>query len=209
MKVIGFSKKGSNVILSLENGESFKISYEAALKSSLKKGDVLTPEKLKKILLINDEIIIKNRALNLLGRRSHSTYELKLKLIKKFPAHKKIIDEIIKKLNNNGLLDDKKFALEIIESKTREGKTGITKLRAILISRGINATIINETLSLFQESHDFKQDALQVARKKYSLLLKRNLTSEKIKSRLFNFLKSKGFKADEILYSLRSLSLMD
>ncbi len=197
------------MVLLFENGDSFRLSYEAVLKSAVRKGDEISQTRLEDLIREDTELRIRNKALKLLQRRSHSVNELKLKLLKKFPDQKNTITNVLAKLEKSGLLDDRAFAMELIESKTRQGKTGIEKLRAILFGKGVNPDIINDSLSRYVAHHDFKEDALKLASKKYELLLRLNLSKEKTKNRLYSFLKSKGFKPDEIYYSLKNLSLLD
>ena len=61
-----------------------------------------------------------NKALDILSRREHSSYELKTKL-KKFEPSETDLNEIIKKLKASSFIDDERFAAAFIKSKAQSG----------------------------------------------------------------------------------------
>ena len=61
-----------------------------------------------------------NKALDLLSRREHSQKEVKLKLQKKFKNSEEI-DEVIKKLLANNIINDTRFTEHYINSRKRRG----------------------------------------------------------------------------------------
>ena len=61
-----------------------------------------------------------NKALDILSRREHSAYELKIKL-KKFESDEKDLNELIEKLKASNLIDDERFAIAFIRSKAQSG----------------------------------------------------------------------------------------
>ena len=61
-----------------------------------------------------------NKALDILSRREHSSYELKTKL-KKFESNEKDLNELIEKLKASNFIDDERFAASFIKSKAQSG----------------------------------------------------------------------------------------
>ena len=65
--------------------------------------------------------VIYNKALDLVSRREHSQYELIQKLNKRFPESMPIIEEVVKKLAVNNILNDERFAEMYLNSRARKG----------------------------------------------------------------------------------------
>ena len=65
--------------------------------------------------------VIYNKALDLVSRREHSQYELIQKLNKRFPETMPIIEEVVKKLAVNNILNDERFAEMYLNSRARKG----------------------------------------------------------------------------------------
>ena len=65
--------------------------------------------------------VIYNKALDLVSRREHSQYELIQKLNKRFPETMPIIEEGVKKLAVNNILNDERFAEMYLNSRARKG----------------------------------------------------------------------------------------
>ena len=61
-----------------------------------------------------------NKALDILSRREHSTYELRIKL-KKFKHEDKDLNETIEKLKASNFINDERFAVMFIKSKAKSG----------------------------------------------------------------------------------------
>ena len=134
--------------------------------------------------------LIYNKALDILSRREHSAYELKLKLHKKYEAISEI-EEVITKLESNNLLNDFRFAETYTRIRKRKG-FGPNKIHYELTNKGIKESISNEIISA---EDSWEDAALQAFRKKY-----KDGISEDIKERLKqkNFLHNRGFSFKEI-----------
>ena len=76
--------------------------------------------------------LIYNKALDILSRREHSAYELKLKLHKKFEAISEI-EEVIIRLENNNLLNDFRFAETYARIRKRKGLAQIRFIMSLPI----------------------------------------------------------------------------
>ncbi len=120
------------------------------------------------------------RALQLLSKKSYSENELKEKLSQ---YDKNVIDEIIKRLKKDGLIDDKKLAEKIVE-KFFERKKGLYYIIRELKRKKIPEEIINQIKENFDFQREYKIAKELVERRK-----------DKSRSSLFLFLKGKGFSS--------------
>ena len=120
------------------------------------------------------------RALRLLSKKSYSENELKEKLSQ---YDKNVIDEIIKRLKKDGLIDDKKLAEKIVE-KFFERKKGLYYIIRKLKRKKIPEEIINQIKENFDFQREYKIAKELVERRK-----------DKSRSSLFLFLKGKGFSS--------------
>jgi regulatory protein len=144
----------------------------------------------------NQKFFIKKKAYDYLGKRIHSAYELRIKLLRK-KSDSGLINEAIDDLRNGNYLDDTKFAEVFIEEKIRLKSLGKTKLKSELIKRGISADIISSVLleKTPNEADEFEL-AYRLAEKKYNSLKNRNLEKAKLVQKIYSFLLSKGYNFD-------------
>lgn len=131
-----------------------------------------------------------NYALSLLSRQSYTIMKLGKKLTEKgFAEDKK---DIIEKLKQRGLLDDKLYALRFIETKDQTAPFGEYVVRQKLKEKGIHPDILNTVFSLLIRNED--DLALKLMHKKYKFR-----TPEKESA--LRFLASRGFKYSSALYA--------
>ena len=70
----------------------------------------------------NEEFkLIYNKALDLISRREHSKYELFLKVKRKFPDRINIIDDALSRLEENKLINDRRFAEMYVMHRADKG----------------------------------------------------------------------------------------
>ncbi|MDY6820045.1 MAG: regulatory protein RecX [Deferribacterota bacterium] len=123
----------------------------------------------------------------ILARRDYTKYELKLKLKNKFSLDEDSIDKIIKDLENNHLIDDKRYKNLFIENKIRNGY-GLVYIKYTLYKKGIEASEEEIYNIASKNGYNFK-DIMN------DLLEKKNLKSVEKK---YNFLIRRGFTAQEV-----------
>ena len=85
-------------------------------------------------------------ALRSLGRRPHSVYELKIKLLKK-GMEDGAVDTVLNRLLEDNYLDDLDFAERFIEYGLVRKLWGQMKVRAELQRRGVEREIVDELLA--------------------------------------------------------------
>ena len=95
MRVLKVVKKGKNdVTIQLDDDKYLILKLEVFLKSGLKKGDEISEDRFSFLIEQNKLFYIKQKAFRLLGRRQHSSSELRRKLWNK-DYEQKLIDEVI------------------------------------------------------------------------------------------------------------------
>ena len=138
-----------------------------------------------------------NYALNLLSARPYSTQALHRKLIQKeYPAAD--ADDAIRRLVDNGLLDDEKFAEQYARSKILSTGASKRRLTQDLYRKGIKGDVASTAIANVIEDEEIDTAAVieRVARKKLAQL--GDLEPLVVRRRLFGFLARRGYDLDEI-----------
>ncbi len=205
MRILKVVKKDEeNVVVHLDNDEKLFLSYEVFLKSGLRKNDEISEDHFLLLVRDNQRHFVKKRAWRYLGRRLHSVSELKLKLRQK-DYDQDLIDEVIIELKGKGYLNDEQFAAQFVEENVARKLWGENKVKAELMKRGISAEIIKETLEKLLENTDIKDNAFELAKKKYNSLKNRDLEPKKLKLKLFTFLASRGYDYEKSKFAVEKL----
>ena len=126
------------------------------------------------------------------GVRMRSEWEVrqKFKILGKELVSDLIIEALINKLKQKGMLNDLEFAKAWVESRSK--KKGKNALKAELFKKGINKEIIEEVLVSSNENEN--QTAQKLLEKKMRLW--KNLPEMEFKQKAFRFLVSRGFEYD-------------
>ena len=197
MHITRIVKKGkSDVTIYFDNDAVLFLAVEVFLKSGLKKGDEISEDRFSLLIEHNKLFHIKQKAFRLLGRRQHAISELKRKLWNK-DYESSLIDEVIEDLKKNGYLDDKEFIRAFVADKSKSKNWSTKRLKSELIKRGLSFKLIDQMLTEQTKESEF-ENAIQVAGKKYEILLKRNLEPKELRTKLSTYLFSKGFDYDLI-----------
>ena len=197
MLITRIVKKGKNdVTIHFDDDTVMFLTIEVFLKSGLKKGDEISENRFSFLIEQNKLFHIKQKAFRLLGRRQHSSSELRRKLWNK-DYEQKLIDEVIEDLSKNGYLDDNEFIREFVAEKSNTKNWSRKKIKSELIKRALNQNLIDKAFGEQPDESDF-DNAMNVAKKKFELLSKRNLEPKELRNKLSSFLFSKGFDYDLI-----------
>jgi regulatory protein len=192
MRIVKVVKKGkSDVTIYFDNDTVMFLAVEVFLKSGVKKGNEISENRFSLLIEQNKLFHIKQKAFRLLGRRQHSSSELRRKLWNK-DYKQKLIDEVIEDLSKNGYLDDKEFIRAFVAEKSKTKNWSTKKIKSELFKRGVASKLIDETLNERLKEDDF-ENAMKLAKKKYEVLLKRNLEPKELRNKLSTYLFSKGF----------------
>ena len=135
--------------------------------------------------------LIYNKALDLVSRREHSQYELIQKLNKRFPETTPIIEEVVKKLVINNILNDERFAEMYLNSRARKG-FGPKKIEMELNSRKVETSFISNAIA---EYENWTENAKNELLKKFKGIKPTDYNS-KMKQKQFLF--NRGFSSQII-----------
>ena len=148
---------------------------------------------------LSPEEKIKSDALRLLSVRPRSIEELRSRLKLKKHADG-AIDSVIELLKKQGLLDDEKFAKVFTGAKTFSRPMARRQIERDLKKKGVSSRIIENALSSLAQ-YDEKEAARKAVEKRF--LRMTDIAPEKKKTRLFGFLKRRGF-SNETIFSVLS-----
>ena len=138
-----------------------------------------------------------NYALNLLAARPYASRSLHRKLIQKQYSAADA-DEAVRRLVDNGLLDDAKYAEQYARSKIASTGASKRRLQQDLYRKGIKGDVATNAIAAVIESEVIDPAAVieRVARKKLAQL--GDLEPLVLRRRLFAFLARRGYDVDEI-----------
>lgn len=157
----------------------------------LEVGQQLSAEKIDSLQAQDQIEVGLQHAIKYLGYRPRSVDEVRRNLVKnEYPAA--AIEEILSRLQRNGLLDDRSFARRWVENRLEFRPRGRRALQYELRKAGVAETIIQETLDEILTDED--RLAYEAARK-YARKLK---TDERrvFVQKLFAYLGRRGFSYD-------------
>ena len=138
-----------------------------------------------------------NYALSLLAARPYASSALRRKLIQKEYATADT-DDVIRRLLDNGLLNDAKFAEQYARSKMLSTGASKRRLTQDLYRKGIKGDVATAAIANVVEQEEIDPAVLieRVARKKLAQL--GNLEPIVLRRRLFAFLARRGYDLDDI-----------
>ncbi len=143
----------------------------------------------------------KSDALRLLSFKPRSILELenRLKLKKYDPA---LVQKVVMSLKAQGLLDDEKFAKLFANARIYSRPSGKRQLESELKEKGLSKETVQKTLNSL-EDYDEKKAARDLVWSRSQKMT--GISNEKKKSRLFGFLKRRGFSNDAIFSALTEI----
>lgn len=188
IKDISFDEKKGLFIVEFDKN-TLNASYNLYNELNLSKGKVLNEDEFNKLRDFNDYNLNFSKALNFISYRIRSKKEVYDKL-RKENVSKNHIDKIISKLEEDGYIDDYRFAKAFFESKTEINKWSNRRIEYDLINKGIDKNIIDEFSLNFKEL-EF-ENAMDLVEKKLPQW-ENKFEGFKLKNKIYTFLSSKGF----------------
>jgi regulatory protein len=141
---------------------------------------------------------IYERAIAYLARREHSSSELRLKLVK-VGFESTDIDDVLKKLSENNLQSDSRFAENYLRYRSNRGY-GFQRIRQELKEKGVSTDIISEALE--QAEIDWFTLAIEVRCKRFG----ENIPDDyKDRAKQQRFLQYRGFSHEQINESFNKI----
>jgi regulatory protein len=169
----------------------------------LRKGDYIDADKADKILDFDYWIDAKRVSLRYLNHRSRSEKEIKERLHKE-DIPEEIITRVLEFLRSYDLVNDEKWSRAFASDKLGRKLVSSRQLAVELKQKGIDQSIIEETLKEVNEGQSDAERALEAAKKRLPRLAKE--TPEKRKQKMYSFLAGRGFSFDVIKSTYQKLS---
>ena len=184
--------------LTLLGGEVLELDKDIVLENGLCKGTVLDEEKIKEYKHDSDYRRAKGRALWYLDRMDHTEKALFEKLIKA-GFSKRISAEVLAKLCELGLIDDRRYA-ERFAARCMENNISKREATQKMLLKGIPYELIKEVLS--ETETDEAAQIAALLRGKYANKLSQEGGVEKV----YAALARKGFSFSNIRAALKEYS---
>ena len=148
--------------------------------------------------ILEDSKSIRLKIMDFLSRREHSKKEIYKKMLDKVNSLE-ILDEEIKKLEQDGILDDERFAEQYLYSLVKRG-LGPLRINKYLQEKGVDSHLIN-TLLKDLDWQDLAKEVL-LKKSKYKILPK-----EEDVIKLKRFLNYRGFEFYDIERAFNNLKI--
>lgn len=194
IKIKKIKKSGTIVKLYVSDLEKPIILPEiSAIQHNLTDGTILNTSRLESLVEESQLFTCQREAQRLLAIRNHSVGELKFKLTKKnFPFYlqKKVIED----LTEQGLLNDKAYALHLAECLVRQKPCGRSYITSYLQRKRIDRKLAEEISNTVLGKLDIKKQALSALRKQWYMF--NHLELEDARKKSYNYLSRRGFSFD-------------
>ncbi|GIM28659.1 hypothetical protein CPJCM30710_13250 [Clostridium polyendosporum] len=197
------NKKRVNVFV--DDEFAFACDAELIYKYNIKKDEFIDLEGIKNIIEEENFIQCRNSALKIVERSYKTEKEIVEKLLVK-GYDKKSIERAIDFLKEYNFINDKMYAEHYVNDKIKQ--QGKNKIYYTLIKKGISQDYLKEKLDKVQTSTE-REIALELCRKKYEILSKRETDKYKISQKLFRFLAAKGYDFDLINEIVKKIINLD
>lgn len=184
-------KKG-DVLLLVDNKE-ITISTDSYLSDYFYPGKELDGKQYAELLKMEKQMKSRKYLLYLLSHGRYTTYEIKKRLKEKHSLSEKDCDEMIKPYVESGLLSDREYVVDYLESKTEQGY-GKQYLISTLKRKGIPESMLKEKeiQSLMEENKEAVYTFLSKEDKK-----RKALSSKKRREVLMQCLYRRGFTSSQ------------
>lgn len=184
------------------NGEyRLSVHEDILVRHRLMKGDKVNDRRLADLL--KDEELQKamHAALQYVGRKARSVYEVKQKL-SSLSYEAALVDSVIKTLQQQGVLNDEEYAVRLTEYRFNSQKKGKNWIEQELKQKGIASEYIQKAIRSIAKEEELEQ-ALLLAEKKWSNV-KGKLPDKKRKT--LSFLLRRGISQEPALQAVQRVS---
>jgi regulatory protein len=157
----------------------------------------------KELSVPTDESLAKatKDAMRLLSFRARSTQELRQRLQRK-KYEETVIEAVLQVCAKQGFLDDEKFAKLYALSRLQSRPSGRRQIEFDLKNKGVSPGVVSRALGDLEDFNERKM-ALDLALRRQRSLS--GLPENTAKTRLYGFLKRRGFNGDAVSYALSQL----
>jgi len=179
-------KRRPRVDIFVDGRLALSLGLALAVQAGLRRGDIVTAERLEALRQADERQQAHDAALRLLAYRPRSEAELRTRLARRgLPPG--AVQQAMERLREQGLLDDDAFARYWVEARQQSSPRGRRLLRRELLAKGIAVETAGQAVAAVAEE-DLARRAAE--KKAHSL---RNLDYATFRRRLGQFLLRRGF----------------
>lgn len=206
MKINKFTKKKNGMYsITFENNTSLLVHEELILKYDLLITKELSLEKEEQIIKENLTYIGYDLAIKYITTKMRSKKEIEEYLHSNEIEEEKI-KEILKKLENNGYIDEQIYAECFINDKLLLSIDGPTKIIKELLSKGITRDIIDEKMTKYSEQIEIER----IEKISTKMINKnRNKSNYILKNKILDYLSNLGYEKNLILSVIDNLNFKE
>lgn len=204
MRIVKIKKlKSGKYKLDFDNGKVLTL-YEAILiKYMLLTKKEIDPEIIESIIKDNFNYGMYDDALHYIEIRLRSRDEIKNYLLKK-KYDEVLIDETIKKLEANNMIDDIAFAKAYLNDKLNLSNDGPNKIKQGLLSLNVDYNEVEKLIDSI-DSDEIERRIKRILDKKLSI--KSKYTGNILKLRILNYMIDLGYEKDSVTSYLNNINL--
>ena len=189
-----------NVVITFSDKSKLSLVPEVMGNFYLYEGKTLDNKVIKELVTFNASASLMKYAISLLKKNHYSEWKMREKLYAKEDANKPAVDQVIKVLKNNDLINDKMLILDTIEYGN-ERNIGKNKIIADLANKGVFSENLSSISFPYNSEKKKALNNLPKLEKKYS-----KYSYEQKKQHIYRSLLSLGFDNDIALEALNHLS---
>lgn len=186
-------KRANRYSVYVDDTYSFSLSETALLESGISSGRELTDNELLDFKKLSQDDKIYGQALRYIAMRSHTTWEVQSYMERK-GAPADLIEEVVIKLTDLGLLDDLKYAISFANDRRLLRSSSKRKITADLRAKRVSDSVIRQAVGSDQ---DEERQALGAM-----IVRKRRQTKYQDDQKLMQYLARQGYGYDDIKRAL-------
>ena len=189
-------KRTDRYSIFIDGKYEFSLSETALLEHKLVSGQELSRDQVREFKRISADDKLYNQTLRYVAMRLRSRWEVEVYLKRK-AASPTLIDQILNKLSNIGMLDDRKLAEAYVNDRQTLRPTSRRKIIAGLRQKRVAEDIISQVIG--EEVQDDQAALLDVIRRK------RQQTKYQDDIKLMQYLARQGFNYGDIKAALNTV----
>jgi len=195
MKVTNVSRyKGTTYEVEIDESRKLYLHIDIITDFSVRTGMELERDELRKIVYASNFRRAYQRALFLLDYRDYSAKEMTEKLVKTYKSEA-LCGAVLKKLQDNGFIDDERYAERMARKLVESRKFGYRRAKREIMQKGIDQFTAEDALAEYEEA--FEENLTELLQTKHSRYLTDSTdrkSIEKVKSALVRY----GYDFSEI-----------
>lgn len=207
MKIEKFKKIGKDKYkVYLDNGSTLSLYEDVIIDNNLLVTRKIDEDLITKLERENVNNHLYGSALNYISIRIRSKKEVVEYLIKKQDDNvdKNIVDNVIKRLEKEGYINDYTFAKAYLNDQMLLSNSGPYKIKNNLLKLGVSEEIINEVMEEI-DYNILKEKLFNLIEKQ--IRIKKNGSSKMLKTKLLNYFINLGYDRNMVLDELDKFSI--